>query len=280
MTSSNAAAKVVDVTEQYYDSEDADNFYAIIWGGEDIHFGLYETPGEPIADASQRTVRRMTDRLNLRPEARVIDLGAGYGGSARHLARKFGCHVTCLNLSEKENERNRKLNAEQGLGSLIDVVHGSFEDVPAKDGSFDLVWSQDAFLHSGNRVKVLEEVSRILKPGGEVIFTDPMQADDLEDESVLQPIYDRIHLDSLGSFGFYRQKLGELGFAEVGVEELTGHLRSHYARVAEELKARRDALRGKVSDSYIDRMLTGLDNWVKGADSGHLAWGIVHFRKQ
>ncbi|MEX2643031.1 MAG: methyltransferase domain-containing protein [Acetobacterales bacterium] len=279
MTSSDAAARVVDVTEQYYDSDDADNFYAIIWGGEDIHVGLYETPGEAIADASQRTVRRMADRLNLQPAARVIDLGAGYGGSARYLARKFGCHVTCLNLSEKENERNRKLNTEQGLDSRIDVVHGAFEDVPAQDSSFDLVWSQDAFLHSGNRIKVLEEVDRVLKPGGEAIFTDPMQADDLEDESVLQPIYDRIHLDSLGSFKFYREKLGGMGFEEVGVEDLTGHLRSHYARVAEELKSCRGSLTGKVSEDYIDRMLAGLGNWVKGADNGHLAWGIIHFRK-
>jgi cysteine sulfinate desulfinase/cysteine desulfurase-like protein len=28
-----------------------------------------------------------------------------------------------------------------------------------------------------------------------------------------------------------------------------------------------------------DRMLAGLDHWVKAADAGHLAWGILHFRK-
>ena len=31
------------VAATYYDSSDADRFYAEIWGGEDIHIGLYET---------------------------------------------------------------------------------------------------------------------------------------------------------------------------------------------------------------------------------------------
>ncbi|HKJ74135.1 MAG TPA: methyltransferase domain-containing protein [Alphaproteobacteria bacterium] len=274
-----ASDDAVAKAEDYYDSSDADNFYAIIWGGEDIHIGLYESPAEPIRDASHKTVLRMAERLEgLKPGTRVLDVGAGFGGAARVIAKKYGAHVTCLNLSEVENERNRKLTAEQGLSDLVNVVHGSFEEIPEPDNSFDFVWSQDAILHSGNRKQVLKEIARVLKPGGQFIFTDPMQADNLKDESVLAPIYDRIHLDSLGSFAFYREKLGKLGFEEVMIEDLTPQLRTHYDRVGKELANRRGELTGKVSDDYIDRMLVGLKNWVNGADNGHLAWGIMHFR--
>ncbi len=274
-----ASDDAVAKAEDYYDSSDADNFYAIIWGGEDIHIGLYESPAEPIRDASHKTVLRMAKRLEgLKPGTRVLDVGAGFGGAARVIAKKYGAHVTCLNLSEVENERNRKLTAEQGLGDLVNVVHGSFEEIPEPDNSFDFVWSQDAILHSGNRKQVLKEIARVLKPGGQFIFTDPMQADNLDDELVLAPIYDRIHLDSLGSFAFYREELGKLGFEEVMIEDLTPQLRTHYDRVGKELANRRGELTGKVSDDYIDRMLVGLKNWVNGADNGHLAWGIMHFR--
>ncbi len=58
-------------------------------------------------------------------------------------------------------------------------MHGVFEDIPEPDASVDVVWSQDAILHSDQREKVLPEVFRVLKPGGEFIFTDPMQADDV-----------------------------------------------------------------------------------------------------
>ena len=42
------------VAATYYDSSDADRFYAEIWGGEDIHIGLYEPADHPIATASER----------------------------------------------------------------------------------------------------------------------------------------------------------------------------------------------------------------------------------
>ena len=211
-------------------------------------------------------------------KTRIIDLGAGYGGSARHLAGTYGCHVTCLNLSETQNDLNRDKNAETDLDALIDVVHGSFEDIPAEDASVDLVWSQDAILHSGDRPRVLDEISRVLAPGGHVIFTDPMQADDVPD-GVLQPILDRIHLTTLGSFAFYRTEFAKRGFSEVQLSPMLSQLRTHYARVGEELKRRYDEIVRLSGKTYVDNMLRGLDHWVDGADKGYLAWGILHFKK-
>ncbi|MFG0262011.1 MAG: SAM-dependent methyltransferase, partial [Novipirellula sp. JB048] len=115
MSSDYSAA--VNTAREYYNSEDADHFYSLIWGGEDIHIGCYANDSEAIETASRRTVSRMADRLTetLSPNARVLDLGAGYGGAARYLAKRFGCQVVALNLSETENKRSRSLNAAQGL---------------------------------------------------------------------------------------------------------------------------------------------------------------------
>ncbi len=274
-------SEAVETARGYYNSEDADNFYFHVWGGEDIHIGLYESAEEPIATASARTVERIADRIATplsSPDARVIDLGAGYGGAARHLAKRFGCQVMALNLSEAENQRDREMNKAAGLDHLIDVIDASFEEVPAPAASFDVAWSQDAILHSGHRDQVMDEIDRVLKPGGELIFTDPMQADDCP-EGVLQPIFDRIHLSSLGSFAFYREQAKRLGWEEVEILDLTENLITHYSRVAETLREQREALKGKVSDDYVERMLTGLGHWVEGGRNGYLSWGILHFRK-
>ena len=59
--------------------------------------------------------------------------------------------------------------------------------MPVQDNYYDLVWSQDAFLHSGERREVVAEIHRVLVPGGQVVFTDPM-ADDNADTSALAPI--------------------------------------------------------------------------------------------
>ncbi|OEV05611.1 class I SAM-dependent methyltransferase [Streptomyces oceani] len=270
----------VTTARSYYNSSDADTFYASVWGGEDIHVGLYERPDEPIPEASRRTVERMAGKLQLSRGSTVLDLGSGYGGSARYLAETYGCRMLALNLSEVENERNRALNAERGLTGAIEVVDGSFENIPYPDNSVDVVWSQDAFLHSGNREKVLDEVARVLRPGGQLIFTDPMATDGTP-KAKLQPILERIHLDTMGSPGFYHDQLTRLGFNEGpdgGFEEHREQLPAHYGRVLEETKRQEtNGLAEKVSSDYLDRMKTGLGNWVHGGKEGHLTWGIFHY---
>jgi sarcosine/dimethylglycine N-methyltransferase len=271
-----ATDQTIALARDYYDSTEADDFYRTIWGGEDIHIGLY-SDGIDIAAASRRTVERMAAQAGPLNDKHVLDLGSGYGGAARVLAKEHGAHVTCLNLSAVENERNRALTRDAGLDNKIMVVDGSFDSIPFEGGTFDVVWSQDAILHAPDRCVVLDEMARVLKPGGSFIFTDPMQADTLRDTEALRPIYDRIHLPDLASFGFYRQELAERGFQEVSIEELTRHMRTHYARIGEELDARRDEL--DASEAFVNRMLKGLGHWVSGAEGGLLAWGIMHFRK-
>lgn len=269
----------VETARDYYNSDDADNFYFEIWGGEDIHVGLYQDDKEDIPAASERTVRTMADHVeSLGPQSRVVDLGAGYGGAARWLARNKGCAVACVNLSEAQNARNREITATAGLSDAIDVYDASFEDIPLPDASFDVAWSQDSILHSGDRPRVLEEIDRVLKPSGEIIFTDPMQADDCP-VGVLGPILNRIHLSTLGSFKFYREQARRLGWQEVEIIDMSEQLMRHYTRVRQELSERRAALRQRVSSQYIDRMIEGLGHWIDGGTKGYLAWGILHFKK-
>ncbi len=278
-TKGDGETDIRDITEDYYDSDDADTFYSTIWGGEDLHIGLYDETDD-IRTASDRTIEAMIEKLpKLSETSRVLDMGAGYGGAMRTLVRKTGCEAVCLNISETQNEYNLGKIRAAKLTGRIGVRHGVFEDVPADDDSFDVVWSQDAFLHSDQRDKVMAEAFRVLKPGGHLIFTDPMQADDVA-PGVLQPVYDRLQLNSLGSMRFYREVAEMLGFETVEQDEMTAQLRSHYARVREELLANYDRLRENGSSAeYLDKMAVGLENWVKAADAGHLAWGIQQFRK-
>lgn len=271
-------SKTVEVTREYYDSDSADRFYATVWGGEDIHIGLYQGENDSIPAASQRTVEKMASLLQLDKDSVVLDIGAGYGGSARYLAKTSGgCHVTCLNLSPVQNQRNRMLNKEQGLAELIEVIDGNFEEIPAEANSYDLIWSQDAILHSGDRIKVLAEVTRVLKSGGEFIFTDIMQVEGYP-QGALQPVFDRIHLDSLGSVNFYRQNLTRMGFSEIQFVNLSEQLINHYSAVLSRIEANYDEFR-QTWGEYIDRQKIGLNHWIEAGKKGYLNWGILHFRK-
>lgn len=270
-------SNAVNTARDYYNSPDADTFYAAVWGGEDIHVGMYGDEVEEIGAASRRTVETMADLGDFTRESTVLDLGAGYGGAARYLARTYGCRVTCLNLSEVENERNRRMNAERGLEELIEVVDGSFEDLTFHDHAFDVIWSQDSLLHSGDRARVLEEAKRVLRSGGQMIFTDPMATESASKDD-LKPILQRIQLDTLATPAFYRRELSRLGVRSVEFYDHSDQLPRHYQRVYDELVRRETDLGGRVSNEYYRQMKAGLQHWVHGGNVGHLAWGIFHVR--
>ncbi|MCP1674029.1 sarcosine/dimethylglycine N-methyltransferase [Natronocella acetinitrilica] len=262
----------------YYDTADADNFYRRLWGGEDIHLGLYGRDDVDIYSASRRTIAAMAAMLPaLDADKHILDLGAGYGGSARWLAREYACRVTALNISHRENTRNLRLTDQQNLEDRIQVLEGSFEDVPIADGSIDVVWSQDALLHSGDRPRVLSEAVRVLEPGGHLIFTDPMQADDAR--GGLEPILARLQLQSMGSREFYEQTLAGLGMRLLRYDDHSDMVARHYGAVLEALITQRESLQQDISSEYLERMAEGLRHWIAGGQQGLLHWGIYLFRK-
>ncbi len=273
-------SQVVEKTEQYYDSKDADEFYYRIWGGEDIHIGTYLRQEESIFEASRRTVERMAAKLSdFAAGSTVVDIGAGYGGAARYLARENGYRVFCLNLSGVQNMRNRQMNEKQTLSALIDVVDGNFEAMPFDENLADIVWSQDAILHSGDRFQVFKEVDRILKPGGRFVFTDPMQKGGV-DTTQLQPVLDRIHLETMGSVADYDRYAEELGWEKVGFEGCSEQLPNHYQAVLDNLEQREQELAATINSEYIANMKRGLRHWIDAGKAGLLTWGILSYQKK
>jgi len=271
--------------QKHYNSKSSDTFYDKVWGGEDIHVGLYENPDEDIFTASRRTIKKMVQKLKAHNKSvgtsglgKVLDLGSGFGGAARYLASNYECHVTCIDISEKENLKNKKRNKSLGLETSIDVYHGSFEDLPFEDNSFDVLWSEEAILHSDNKTKVFEEAYRVLKEGGQFIFTDPMKMDDCPDE-LIKPVLERLDLKSLYSVNQYKELAKKVGLKVVEIDEMPNQLVNHYRRVQEELRKQYDDLKKVCSIEYLEKMDKGLTHWVEAGKNRYLDWGILHFKK-
>ncbi|GAA1956643.1 SAM-dependent methyltransferase [Kitasatospora viridis] len=271
----------VETAHHYYGSSQVDGFYSAVWGGESIHTGSYLSEHESIATASRRTIERAAERIAERlgrPGTTVLDLGSGYGGPTRYLAETFGCRVVALNISESQNERHRRTNAERGLDGLIEVVTGSFQDIPFPDAEFDVVWSQEAFCHSPDRDRLLAEAARVLRPHGDLVFTDVMAADGVPPEALHQVI-ERLRVPDLATPGYYRRRLAELGLSHLEFDQQNGQLRTHYERLTEETRSRQDQLRRLVGPDYLAELLANLPLWVDACRDGRLSWGVFHARR-
>eukprot|EP00871_Galdieria_phlegrea_P005352 jgi/Galph1/5818/GphlegSOOS_G4470.1 len=273
-----------DNAEIYYNNDDSDKFYFHVWGGEDIHVGLYRVPiaDDDIREASLRTDEWLAAELEmtgvLKEGARGLDLGAGYGGAARFLVRKFGVNIDCLNIAPVQNKRNEEYNRKAGLDHKITVKYGSFLDIPGNNDVYDFIWSQDAFLHSPDKLKVFQECTRVLKPGGVLAITDPMKEDGIDKNSI-QPILNRIKLHDMGSLQLYRSLATACGFVTLRTFSRPDSLVHHYTKVKAELIKRASELSSFCNPEFQENMKRGLDHWIEGGKAGKLTWGGMLFRK-
>ncbi len=99
--------------------------------------------------------------MDLPMGARVLDLGAGFGGPA-HWLRGAGADVVALDLEQANCRRCRGHNPELPMPTVrADAVH-----LPLADASFDgaIAWCMLGFVP--DQVRLLQELGRVLRPGG------------------------------------------------------------------------------------------------------------------
>lgn len=98
---------------------------------------------------------------------KLLEVGAGLGTDHAQFATN-GALTTDLDLSSghlehaKRNFRLRGLNGE--------FRHGDAENMPFADGTFDVVYSNGVIHHTPNTARVVDEMHRVLKPGGRIII--------------------------------------------------------------------------------------------------------------
>ncbi len=103
----------------------------------------------------------------------AIDLGCGAGQLVIDLAKNAPhMHVTGIDLSEKLLADAQQSAQQAGVAGRVEFRQGNAEEIPFHDQSIDLVISTFSLHHWVEPVKVLNEIDRILKPGGAYYIFD------------------------------------------------------------------------------------------------------------
>ena len=96
----------------------------------------------------------------------MLDIGCGGGATLqRLLKRSRGAQVYGIDISEESVAKARKVNAKV-LDKQVFITQGSAEKLPYEDGKFDLVTAVETVYFWPNLPGCLQEVRRVLKPGG------------------------------------------------------------------------------------------------------------------
>ena len=134
--------------------------------------------GEDIGQTSWLTAEeqdRFLGSLELTRGKRLLDVACGSGGPALRIVEKTGCSVTGVDLHEDAITAARSLAGQRQLQQRAEFqVADAAQGLPFADAQFDAITCIDAINHLTDRPRVLQEWKRVLKPGGRVLFTDPI----------------------------------------------------------------------------------------------------------
>merc|ERR1712127_10146 len=109
----------------------------------------------------------------------VLDVGCGVGGTSRYLAKSLGpdSQVTGITLSPNQVKRATELAVEQGVDNAKFTVMNAL-DMDFPDNSFDIVWACESGEHMPDKEAYINEMMRVLKPGGKFVMATWCQRDD------------------------------------------------------------------------------------------------------
>jgi SAM-dependent methyltransferase len=186
-----------------------------------------EAFGVDIGQNSWLTVdelERFGSLLELRPSALFLDVACGSGGPMLHLVRLADCGAVGVELYEEAVAAGRRAAVDAGLEERVTFACvDAGRRLPFESESFDAVLCVDAINHLPDRGGVLTEWARLLRPGGRVLFTDPVvPTGPLSSEEIAIRA-------SIGYFLFLppgenERVLTEAGLEVVSVEDTTAHL--------------------------------------------------------
>jgi SAM-dependent methyltransferase len=170
--------------------------------------------------------RKMFTILKLSSGKKVLEIATGSGGPALFMVKETGCFLTGLELNENGVTNSVKLVKENGLSKQMNFLQGdASEPLPFEDETFDAVISIDSINHFKNRNNVIKEFKRVLKPGGILLYTDPI---------VITGIISNEEIAERSSIGFFlfvpsgenERLLNAVGFKEIRTEDVTDNMAS------------------------------------------------------
>ncbi|NUQ81887.1 MAG: methyltransferase domain-containing protein [Bacteroidetes bacterium] len=145
------------------------------WGlldARSLHYGLWDSETRSLHDSLLNMTRFLTDVVTGEPVGDVLDAGCGVGGISISIAGKAGCRVTGITLYDELAEQAKRFSIQEGTDDRTRFEVMDFTRTTFADATFDTVLACESSCHAHPKTAFLNEMNRILKPGGRLIIAD------------------------------------------------------------------------------------------------------------
>jgi tocopherol O-methyltransferase len=230
--------------------DDLDAIYRGLWGLH-VHHGYWRTGRETPDEAVVALSDLVGEALGFKPGARLIDIGCGYGGTARHFAGQ-GAEVTGLSLS-----REQIAHAPPAAGVELRCEDWLANSLPST--SFDGAYAIESSEHMSDKASFFREARRVLRPDGRLVICAWLAHDTptrWQLRHLLEPICREGRLPSMLTAGEYGDLASAAGFRCLAYRDISRSV----ARTWSICLAR--FLRALLADPTMRRRIIGARNRV------------------
>lgn len=263
----------------FLNANKTEHIYKNVWGGDDLHIGLYRPKTLSPVEANRKTTERMLKLLpRIKKSTKILVVQSGFGGAARFIAETYGCKVWCINDDKAQNKFNEARIAELELEKKVTVDEGFVEYMPYDPDYFDFIVAQDTFSLTGRKMQAFRALHRVLKPEGRLIISALMRSeecldDDFEAKIQTLPVEELIteeQYEAYGRRGFLQQ---------IYALDLSGQLEIHYDKVLKDLEQNGDELAKQATKKFVETRKKHYQTYLDLAKRECLNWGILMFQK-
>ena len=148
----------------------SNTFYEYVLGPSMAYTcAVWTKPEVGLDQAQDEKFDLVARKLALGPGMRLLDVGCGWGGMARHAAKHYGVDVVAVTLSKAQADWARDAVERDGLSGQVQVLHADYRDAPG--GDYDAVSSIGLLEHIGvkNYPSYFEFLRSKLRPGGRLL---------------------------------------------------------------------------------------------------------------
>ncbi|MFB8089202.1 class I SAM-dependent methyltransferase [Streptomyces sp. NPDC055992] len=218
----------------HYDLSNA--FYALLLDETMAYSCGYWTSDDPAygsADAQRDKLELICGKLGLRPGARLLDIGCGWGSLTLYAAQRHGARVTAVTLAAEQAAYVRRQVTERGLGDLVEVRCCDYRDIaaaPEHEGGYDAVSTIEMGEHVGDAQypAFAATLHGMVRPRGRVLVQQMSRGRDAPGGGAFIEAYiaPDMHMRPLG------ETVGLLEGAGLEVRDVHA-LREHYVRTVD-----------------------------------------------
>ncbi|ELZ02840.1 methyltransferase domain-containing protein [Natrialba asiatica] len=201
--------------------------YRFFWSEVNLHYGFYDDAHTSHREAMTNSNSVYADKLDADETDTILDIGTGRGGLPIHIAAERDADVHGIDI-DPSHIRDARANArERDVAESTAFGVGTYHEIPYPDDTFDAVSGIETVCHSAQKDRVLEEIRRVLVPGGRVLLSDGYMsrtALTAPEKETVRTVLDGWAVPELAHVGEFRTALEAAGFTNVTFDD-------HYDRI-------------------------------------------------